>query len=112
MKTIGHGIVINASPSAVWRNSPVRSAATTPIRRKQTGGVLMDWPRFAEWNSFLIELEGEPRLGSRLSVRIDPPDGKPIRFRPTLTALEPDRDFNGSNGRASQGCATGGTRSA
>ena len=69
MKTIGHGIVINASPSAVWR-------------------VLMDWPRFGAWNPFLTDVEGEPRLGSRLSVRITPPGGKPMRFRPKLTALE------------------------
>ena len=69
MKTIGHGIVINASPSAVWR-------------------VLMDWPRFGAWNPFLTDVEGEPRLGSRLSVRIAPPGGRPMRFRPKLTALE------------------------
>lgn len=71
MKTIGHGIVINASPSTVWR-------------------VLMDWPRFGVWNPFLTDVEGDPRLGSRLSVRIKPPGGKPMRFRPKLTALEPE----------------------
>jgi hypothetical protein len=71
VKTIGHGIVINASPSAVWQ-------------------VLMDWPRFSEWNPFLTDVEGEPRLKSRLSVRIAPPEGKPMHFRPKLTALEPE----------------------
>ena len=93
MKTIGHGIVINASPSSVWR-------------------VLMDWPRFGAWNPFLTDVEGEPRLGSRLSVRIAPPEGRPMRFRPKLTALEPSRDFNGSGGPASQGCSTEATPSA
>ena len=44
MKTIGHSIVIDASPSTVW-------------------SVLMDWPGFAEWNPFLTELEGEARSG-------------------------------------------------
>jgi hypothetical protein len=71
VKTIGHGIVIDASPSRVW-------------------SVFMDWPRFSEWNPFLTELAGEPRVGSRLSVRIKPPGGRPMRFRPTLTALEPE----------------------
>ena len=49
----------------------------------------MDWPGFAEWNPFFTQLEGEPRVGSRLSVRVMPPGGKPMRFRPKLTALEP-----------------------
>ena len=71
MKSIGHGIVIDASPSTVWY-------------------VLMDWPRFAEWNPFITDLGGEPRLGSQLSVQINPPGGKPMRFHPTLTALEPE----------------------
>jgi hypothetical protein len=71
VKSIGHGIVIDASPSTVW-------------------SVLMDWSRFAEWNPFLTELDGERRLGSRLSVRMKPPGGRPLRFHPTLTALEPE----------------------
>jgi hypothetical protein len=71
MKTIGHGLVIDAAPSTVW-------------------SVLMDWPRFPEWNPFLTELDGEPGVGCRLSVRTQPPGGKPRRFRPTLTALEPE----------------------
>jgi hypothetical protein len=71
VRTVGHGIVIDASPSTVW-------------------SILMDWPRFAEWNPFLTELEGEPHVGSRLSVRTEPPGGKPMRVRAKLTALEPE----------------------
>jgi hypothetical protein len=71
MKAIGHGIVIDAPPSTVW-------------------SVLLDWPRFAEWNSFLPEIRGEQRLGSRLTVQINPPGSKPMRFRPKLTALAPE----------------------
>ncbi len=69
MKTVGHGIVIDASPSTVW-------------------SVLMDWPGFAEWNPYLTELQGEPVLGSRLSLQIQPPGGRPMRSRPKLAAIE------------------------
>lgn len=71
MKIIGHSIVIDAPPAAVW-------------------AVLMDWPSFAAWNPFLIELAGEPRVGSRLAVRMKPPGGRPMRFRPRVTVLEPE----------------------
>jgi hypothetical protein len=71
VKTIGHSIVIDASPSTVW-------------------SILTDWPGYAEWNPFLTELKGEPRVGSRLSVRMKTPGDKQMRFRPKLTVLEPE----------------------
>jgi hypothetical protein len=81
MKTIGHSIVINASPSAVW-------------------SVLMDWPRFGVWNPFMTDVQGVPRLGTQLSVNIKPPGGRPMRFRPKLTALETESrlEWLGSTG--------------
>jgi hypothetical protein len=44
--------------------------------------------RYGEWNPFITTLQGELVAGSRLSVRIVPPGGRPMTFRPTITEVE------------------------
>jgi hypothetical protein len=43
---------------------------------------------YAEWNPFITTLEGELVAGSRLKVRIVPPGGRAMTFRPTVTVVE------------------------
>ena len=43
---------------------------------------------YAEWNPFITSFQGELVEGSRVEVRIAPPGGRPMTFRPTITAVE------------------------
>jgi hypothetical protein len=52
---------------------------------------LTDTASFPEWNPFIASLEGPLRAGERLAVRITPPGGKAMTFRPTVTAVEEGR---------------------
>jgi hypothetical protein len=52
---------------------------------------LTDTASFPEWNPFIASLEGTLREGERLTVRITPPGGKAMTFRPTVTAYEEGR---------------------
>lgn len=45
--------------------------------------------RYAEWNPFITAVRGELVVGNRLEVRISPPGGRPLTFRPTVTHVEP-----------------------
>lgn len=72
MFTLSESIDIAASPHRVWE-------------------VLTDTAAYPEWNSFMTELSGELRVGSRLAVTIEPPGGRTQRFTPTVTDLEPER---------------------
>ena len=74
MKHLENTIEIDAPPEQVW-------------------SVLTDLAAFPRWNPFILEATGELRLGGRLSVRIKPPGGRAIRFRPTVTAFEPGREL-------------------
>jgi hypothetical protein len=47
--------------------------------------------KYAEWNPFITSLEGALVTGGRLEVRIVPPGGRPMTFRPTLIAVEEGR---------------------
>ncbi len=74
MKELRTAIEINASADTVW-------------------AILTDLSQFAAWNPFMPEAEGEIREGARLRVRIAPPGGKAMTFKPTVTRVEPGREF-------------------
>jgi hypothetical protein len=72
VRTLSSTIQIDASPAVVWR-------------------VLTDQEAFPDWNPFVTRFAGELELGGRLEVRIAPPGRRGMTFRPTVTALEPQR---------------------
>ena len=62
-------IDISAPPEAVW-------------------AVLTDLDSYSEWNPFIVEASGDVAVGSKLVNRMQPPGGKGMTFKPTVTVLE------------------------
>jgi len=62
-------VEISAPPAAVWQ-------------------VLVDTPRYHEWNPFITSIEGKLAVGEDLSIVVSPPDGSDMRFRPQVLAFE------------------------
>jgi hypothetical protein len=48
---------------------------------------------YPKWNPFITSISGEPKLGARLTVSINPPDGKGMTFKPTILNLELNKEF-------------------
>src|SRR4051794_40956891 len=69
MKTIHAVTEIDAAVRAVWAELSAVSA-------------------YPEWNPFITSFEGALVVGSRVEVHIVPPGGRPMTFRPTITAVE------------------------
>ena len=67
-------IEINAPADQVWK-------------------ILTDLKQFTAWNPFITQAEGEIREGARLRVRIEPPGGTPMTFRPTVIRASPGREL-------------------
>ncbi len=74
MKEIRTEIEIAASAQRVW-------------------GVLADFARYAEWNPFIREARGEPRVGARLEIHITTPSGAKRTYEPRVTKVEPEREL-------------------
>lgn len=62
--------LIDAPPDRVWQ-------------------ILADLSSYPDWNPFIIEASGELREGEKLVLRMQPPGGKAMNFRPTV--LKADR---------------------
>ncbi len=55
--------------------------------------VLTDLDRYDEWNPFVVESAGRVEVGERLVNRLQPPGGKAMTFKPTVTEVEPNQTF-------------------
>jgi hypothetical protein len=55
--------------------------------------VLTDFAAFPQWNPFIRRIDGVLAPRSRLVVRIQPPGGRPMTFRPTVLRVEPEREL-------------------
>lgn len=55
--------------------------------------ILTDFPGYARWNPFVRSISGEAEIGASLIVSLEPPGGRPMRFRPVIVALEPEQEL-------------------
>ncbi len=74
MRELRAQIEIEATPERVWE-------------------VLTDFAAYPEWNPFIQTIEGDAAPGSRLEVRIEPPGGKAMSFKPTVLEASPRQEL-------------------
>ena len=78
------------SAGARWSNvKELRTEILIDAPQDEVWKLLTDFPRYPEWNPFIVEVRGELKLGNRLSIRIEPPGGTPMTFKPVLKRVEP-----------------------
>ena len=65
-------IEIDAAPATVWT-------------------ILTDLARYPDWNPFITSATGTVATGERLVNRLQPPGGKALTFKPTITEVDEGR---------------------
>ena len=53
--------------------------------------TLTTLPAYGEWNPFITSASGMLAPGERLDLTIHPPGGRPMRFKPWVTAVDEHR---------------------
>ncbi len=71
-KTLATEIHIQATPERVWQ-------------------VLSDLAGYREWNPFIVEAAGRAVVGDRLTLRMQPVEGRAMTMRPTVVAASEGR---------------------
>jgi hypothetical protein len=74
MKEVSAEIEIEAPAERVWQ-------------------VLTDFAKFPEWNPFIRQMSGEVRTGAHLHVRLEPPGGRAMSFKPKMVNVETNREI-------------------
>jgi hypothetical protein len=74
MKELRSEIEIQASAERVWQ-------------------ILTDFANFPKWNPFIRRASGEPGIGARLEVFLQPSGAKGMTFRPEVLTVEPNREL-------------------
>lgn len=64
-KAITTSIQIHAKPEKVWQ-------------------ILTDFVNYPNWNPFITSIQGEAVVGNNITVRIEPPNGKAMTFKPVI----------------------------
>ncbi len=74
MKEIKTEIIINSKPEKVWN-------------------ILTNFEKYPEWNPFIKSILGNKKVGEQLIVKIQPPDGSGMTFKPLILKFEQDKEF-------------------
>ena len=56
-------------------------------------GLLTDFASYPQWNPFIRQISGKPTRGERLQVRIEPPGGQGMTFKPKVLKAEANREL-------------------
>ena len=55
--------------------------------------LLTDFASYHQWNPFIRSISGQPVLGERLEVRLEPPGGRGMIFKPKVLNAEPNHEL-------------------
>jgi hypothetical protein len=74
LKEIKTEIEIMASPELAWQ-------------------VLTDFQNFAKWNPIIIQIKGEPKVGTKVEIHLRIKGGRTRIYKPTITKVEPNHEL-------------------
>ncbi|NVN94931.1 MAG: SRPBCC domain-containing protein [Bacteroidetes bacterium] len=74
MKELKTEILINSTPQKVW-------------------AILIDFRNYHEWNPFIKSITGNVVVGSKIIVRLEPPEANGMTFKPKVLVFEKNKEL-------------------
>lgn len=71
----------------------VETRLSVPQSPDQVWSVLIDYPSYARWNSFIREASGEVGVGKKLNITLYPSSGSKMSFKPKLLVIDKSREL-------------------
>ncbi len=59
----------------------------------QVWQVFADFAAYPTWNPFIKSLTGQPEVGKRITVLLQPPGNKGMTFKPKVLRMEPSKEL-------------------
>lgn len=73
-KEIKTQVLIKASPEKVWE-------------------VLTNFNNYPAWNPFIKSVKGNVKVSDKIIVRLEPPEGREMTFKPKVLAFDSQKEF-------------------
>jgi len=77
---------------ATMRAEPIVTEVVIKKAPNQVWAALADFEAYPKWNPFIQEISGEQKVGANLEVLLGL-GNKPMTFKPTVLAFEPNSEF-------------------
>lgn len=71
----------------------IRTEITIQAKREKVWAILTDFENYPNWNPFITFIEGKAEEGRQITVRIAPPGGKTMTFKPTIITRTENREL-------------------
>jgi len=74
-KEIKTEILIHATPEKVW-------------------SILTNFGNYPNWNPFIKSINGELKVGNKITARIEPPEANGMTFKPIILTFETNKELS------------------
>lgn len=74
-KEIKTEIIIQAIPQKIWE-------------------ILTDFDNYSNWNPFITSISGNIQTGSKITVNINPPNGRSMTFKPKVLTIIKNKELS------------------
>lgn len=68
-------IIIHANPEKIWK-------------------LITEFDKYPKWNSFMLQVWGEPKLGSKIRVIAKIPNGPKMFFKAKISNVQTNKEFS------------------
>lgn len=72
----------------------IRSELHIHARPEKVWTILTDFENYPKWNPFIKSLQGEVKIGNRITARIEPPNATGMTFKPIVLSRVENKEFS------------------